>query len=238
VEVGKLLTDTKPRWWPFARGSETTIAAVFILTAGAVALWVHWRHLLTTISAIFLIAVILFLFYFLRDPERQAPAGDGIFVAPADGRVVTVQQTEEPVFLQGPATQISTFMSLLDVHVNRAPMAGEVTFLEYRPGRFLPAYHREASDENESNLLGLAEGETRILIKQVAGILARRIVCWSSVGQRLARGQRFGLIKLGSRVDLFLPPDVEVLVARDDKVRAGETVLARTLSAQLKGDTP
>jgi phosphatidylserine decarboxylase len=102
----------------------------------------------------------------------------------------------------------------------------------------LPAYHREASDENESNLLGLAEGETRILIKQVAGILARRIVCWSSVGQRLARGQRFGLIKLGSRVDLFLPPDVEVLVALDDKVRAGETVLARTLSAQLKGDTP
>jgi phosphatidylserine decarboxylase len=228
--------DTKPRWWPFARGSETTIAVVVILTAGAVVLWVYWRHLLTAVLAIFLIAVLLFFFYFLRDPERQPPAGDGLFVAPADGRVVTVQQTEEPIFLKGPATQISIFMSVLDVHVNRAPMAGEAAFLEYRPGRFLPAYRREASGENESNLLGLVAGEMRILIKQVAGILARRIVCWSSVGQRLARGQRFGLIKLGSRVDLFLPPDVEVLVALGDKVRAGETVLARKSSSQPKGD--
>lgn len=230
----KHLTDTRPRWWPFARGSETTIVIVVTLTVGAVALWVHWRHLLTAILAIFLIAVLLFLFYFLRDPERQPPAGDGLFVAPADGRVVTVQQTEEPIFLQGPAIQISVFMSLLDVHVNRAPMAGEVDFQEYRPGRFLPAYRREASDENESNLLGLVEGETRILVKQVAGILARRIVCWSSVGQQLTRGQRFGLIKLGSRVDLFLPPNVEVLVAPGEKVRAGETVLARAPSTQSK----
>lgn len=232
------MTDTKPRWWPFVRGSETTIAVVVILTAGAVALWIHWRHLLTAILAIFLIAVLLFLLYFLRDPERQTPAGDGLFVSPADGRVVTVQQTEEPIFLQGPATQISIFMSLLDVHINRAPMAGEVAFREYRPGRFLPAYRREASHENESNLLGLVEGETQILIKQVAGILARRIVCWSSVGQQLARGQRFGLIKLGSRVDLSLPSDVEVLVALGDKVRAGETILARAPLTQPKGDTP
>jgi len=232
------LTDTKPCWWPFARGSATTIAVVVILTAGAVALWVHWPHLLTAVLAIFLIVVLLFLFYFLRDPERQVPAGEGLFIAPADGRVVTVRQTEELIFLQGPATQISIFMSVLDVHVNRAPMEGEVAFQEYRPGRFLPAYRHEASDENESNLLGLLEGETRILIKQVAGILARRIVCWSSVGQRLSRGQRFGLIKFGSRVDLFLPPDVEVLVALDEKVRAGETVLARAPSPQPKGDTP
>ena len=230
MEVGRHLTDTKTHWWPFARGSETTIVVIVILTTGAVALWVHWPHLLTAVLAIFLIAVLLFLFYFLRDPERQPPTGDGLFVAPADGRVVTVQQTEEPNFLRGPATQISIFMSILDVHINRAPVSGEVAFREYRPGRFLPAYRREASDENESNLLGLVEGEMRILIKQVAGILARRIVCWPSVGQRLTRGQRFGLIKLGSRVDLFLPPDVEVMVALDDKLRAGETVLARVPS--------
>ena len=231
------MTDTKTRWWPFARGSEVTIAVIVILMAGAIALWVYWRHFLTAALAIFLIAVLLFLVYFLRDPERQPPAGDGLFVAPADGRVVAVQQTEEPIFLQGPATQISIFMSLLDVHVNRAPMSGEVAFQEYRPGRFLPAYRHEASDENESNLLGLVGGETQILIKQVAGILARRIVCWPSIGQRLARGQRFGLIKLGSRVDLFLPPDVEVLVAIGEKVRAGETVLARASSTRLRGDT-
>lgn len=230
------MTDTKPRWWPFARGSETAIAGVVVLTSGAVALWVYWRHPLLSVLAISLIAVLLFLFYFLRDPERQPPAGDGLFVAPADGRVVTVQQTEEPIFLQGPAIQISIFMSLLDVHVNRAPIAGEVAFREYRPGRFLPAYRHEASYENESSLLGLVTGETRILIKQVAGILARRIVCWPSVGQWLTRGQRFGLIKLGSRVDLFLPPDVEVLVALDEKVRAGETILARAPSIPLKGD--
>lgn len=230
------MTDTKPRWWPFARGSETTIAVVVVLTVGAVALWVHWRHPLLSVLAISLIAVLLFLFYFLRDPERQPPAGDGLVVAPADGRVVTVQQTEEPIFLQGPAIQISIFMSLLDVHVNRAPIAGEVAFREYRPGRFLPAYRHQASYENESNLLGLVADETRILIKQVAGILARRIVCWPSVGQWLTRGQRFGLIKLGSRVDLFLPSDVEVLVALDEKVRAGETILARAPSIPLKGD--
>lgn len=237
MEVGKHLTDKKPRWWPFAHGAETTITVVAIPTIGAIALWVYWRHALTAVLAIFLIVVLLFLSYFLRDPERQSPTGDGLFVAPADGRVVTVQQVEEPVFLQGPATQISTFMSVLDVHVNRASMAGEVAFQEHRPGRFLPAYRHEASDENESNLVGLVEGETRILIKQVAGILARRIVCWSSVGQRLTRGQRFGMIKLGSRVDLFLPPDVEVLVAPGDKVRAGETILARAPSTQHKGDT-
>ena len=126
--VGKHLNDTKTRWWPFARGSETTIAVIVILTAGAVALWFHWGHLLTAALAICLIAVLLFLFYFLRDPERRPPAGDGLFVAPADGRVVTVQQTEEPVFLKGPAIQISIFMSVLDVHVNRASIAGEVAF--------------------------------------------------------------------------------------------------------------
>jgi len=219
--------DRKPRWWPFAQGAETTLALVVIPTVGAIVLYVYRPHSLTAILAAFLVVVSLLLFYFFRDPERHPPAADDIFVAPADGQVMTIQRVEEPVFLQGPAMQISIFMSVLNVHVNRAPMAGEVAFRQYRAGRFLPAYRPEASTENESNLLGLIEGETRVLIKQIAGIIARRIVCWPPIGERLARGQRFGLIKFGSRVELFLPPGVEVLVAIGDNVRAGETVLAR-----------
>jgi len=224
----------KPRWWPFAQGAETTLALVTIPTGGVIALWVCWPHPLIAILAALLVVVSSLVFYFFRDPERHPPTGDGLFVAPADGRVMTIRAMEEPIVLQGPAMQISIFMSVLNVHVNRSPMAGEVAFRQYRAGRFLPAYRSEASTENESNLLGLIEGETRVLVKQVAGILARRIVCWPAVGERLARGQRFGLIKFGSRVDLFLPPGVEVLVAVGDKVRAGETILARTRLAHLR----
>jgi phosphatidylserine decarboxylase len=219
--------DRKPRWWPFAPGAWTTLTFVTIPTGGAIALYVYRPHPLIAILAALLVVISLLLLYFFRDPERHPPAGDGLFVAPADGQVMTIRQVEEPIFLQGLAVQISIFMSVLNVHVNRAPIAGEVAFRQYRAGRFLPAYRPEASTENESNLLGLIKGETRVLIKQIAGILARRIVCWSSIGERLARGQRFGLIKFGSRVELFLPPDVEVLVTIGDRVRAGETVLAR-----------
>ncbi|MDY7040550.1 MAG: phosphatidylserine decarboxylase family protein [Chloroflexota bacterium] len=228
------MIDEKRSWWPFARGAGTTLSLVAIPTGIAVVLWVRWPHPLIAVLAAMLVVALLLVFYFFRDPERHPPVGDGLFVAPADGQVMTIRQIEEPIFLQGPATQISIFMSVLNVHVNRSPMAGEVAFQEHRAGRFLPAYRPEASTENESNLLGLVEGETRVLIKQIAGIMARRIVCWPSVGDQLARGQRFGLIKLGSCVELFLPPDAEVLVAVGDRVRAGEDIVARANQAPIK----
>ncbi len=190
-------------------------------------LWMVWRHILTGLFAAFSVAILLFLLFFLRDPQRRIPLYPDLFVAPADGRVVALEPTHEPLFLMGQATRISIFMSLVDVHVNRAPMAGQVAFTRHQAGRFLPAHRRSASEVNESHLLGLEDGEIRIAVKQVAGSFARRIECWVSPGQQLERGQRFGLIKFGSRVDVFLPPHLEVLVGLHQKVRAGETVLAR-----------
>nr|NIO13349.1 hypothetical protein [Xanthomonadales bacterium] len=186
------MAETKSRFWPLAQGSGTAVRTAGVLAAGAAALWVGWRHILTSLFAVLSLAVLLFLLYFLRDPERRTPLGPGLFVAPADGRVVALEETHEPVFLRGRVTRISIFMSLADVHVNRAPMAGQVAFATHRAGGFLPAYHRNAPDHNESHFLGLEDGETRIAVKQVAGAFARRIECWVSPGQRLARGQRFG----------------------------------------------
>lgn len=221
------MVHTKSRFWPFAQGSAAVIGTAAILAVGATALWVTWPHLLVAFFALLFVFILLFLLYFLRDPERQAPPGDNLLVSPADGQVIAIEPVQEPLFLKGPATRISIFMSVTNVHVNRAPLAGTVRFTEHRPGRFLKAYRPEASELNECHFIGLEQGDLRITVKQVAGIMARRIVCWASVGQPLARGQRFGLIKLGSRVDLFLPPHVEVLVKLQQKVRAGETIVAQ-----------
>lgn len=172
------------------------------------------------------LALLGLLAFFFRDPERvpESLAPEAV-LAPADGRVTAIETVAEPRFLQGPARRISIFLSLFDVHVQRSPCAGVVRLLDYRRGGFAPAYSRDA-EQNESNLLGLESAHGRLAVRQVAGILARRIVCWPAVGDTLLSGQRFGLIKFGSRVDLLLPPDAEVLVHVGQRVRAGQTVVA------------
>jgi len=177
-------------------------------------------------------AAILFVVAFFRDPERRAPDGPGLVVAPADGRVVEVTETEEPRFLGRPAHKIGIFMSLASVHVNRSPCAGRVEAVEHRPGRFLDARRPESSAENESNTIAIGDAEgrgTRIVVRQVAGVLARRIVCAAAAGDRLERGQRIGMIKFGSRAEVYVPADsgFEVMVELGRRVRAGETVLGR-----------
>jgi phosphatidylserine decarboxylase len=169
----------------------------------------------------------IFLLNFFRDPRRTAPAEAGVFLSPADGKVIVAEvDVEEPRFLHGRAAKISIFMSPLNVHVNRAPASGEVTAVHYNPGRFLAAFSDKASLDNEQNAIVMRTDDGReIVFIQIAGMVARRIVCSVKPGDRVARGERVGMIKLGSRVDIFVPGRVTLRVRPGDRVTAGETVL-------------
>lgn len=167
-----------------------------------------------------------FFTYFFRDPERRIPAGEGLVVSPADGRVVIAGPADPRWSPPGNWSQVTIFLSPMDVHMNRTPVDGTVTRVEYRAGKFLPAY-KEDANQNELNEIWIDHQGTPVVIRQIVGVLARRIVCRVVEGQTLARGERIGLMKFGSRMDVFLPPEAEVLVHLGDHVVAGETVLAR-----------
>ena len=165
-----------------------------------------------------------FVLYFFRDPERIVPAGEGVVVSPADGKIVEARAVE----LGGrPQWKVSIFLSLLDVHVNRAPVAGTIQELHYQPGRFLVASRPEASVQNEQNTVTIRGERITVTFRQIAGLLARRIVFRKRIGDHVERGERVGLIKFGSRVDLFLPSETELLVSVGDRVRGGSSILAR-----------
>jgi len=166
-----------------------------------------------------------FFAYFFRDPDRTTPSCDGLVVSPADGRVMIAGPADGRWTPPGNWLQITIFLSPMDVHINRIPVAGRVTRIEYRPGKFLPAYKEDAC-ENELNEIWLDHDGRTIVVRQVVGVLARRIVCRISEGQTLARGERIGLMKFGSRMDVFLPTDAELCVEVGRPVVAGETVLA------------
>jgi len=166
-----------------------------------------------------------FMFYFFRDPERQVPSAPGLIVSPADGTVVEIVDEEEPDYIRGPARRISIFLSPFDVHVNRAPAEGDVEYVRYHAGKFLRAFLPEASRENEQAVIGLRSPWGKVTFKQIAGILARRIVCDARQGMPLKRGERFGIIKFGSRMDVFVPLNTAVRVRVRDKVKGGESIL-------------
>lgn len=175
-------------------------------------------------------AAAAYMSVFFRDPVREcdripAPADD--VVAPADGLVVVAGDPEPDVAPPGQWQQVSIFLSPIDVHVNRSPYRGSVTRYDYRPGRFLAAYRDRSSLDNERSEIWLADGDRQIVFRQVVGVLARRIVTRTQVGAQLSTGERMGLMKFGSRMDVFLPQDCTVVAARGDRVRGGETVIAR-----------
>jgi phosphatidylserine decarboxylase len=167
-----------------------------------------------------------FMAFFFRDPERQPPSDPNVIVAPADGRVTRVRQVAEKSN-EVSANVVSIFLSPLDVHINRAPIAGEITNVAYTRGKFLMATNENASLVNEQNALTIKGERVTIVCKQIAGILARRIVCWKQPGERLALGERFGLIKFSSRTDVLLPADVEVVIAEGARVKGGTTIIGR-----------
>jgi phosphatidylserine decarboxylase len=167
----------------------------------------------------------LFLLFFFRDPARSIPEGENIILSAADGKVISIQPFENLEFVEGKGTKVSVFMSVFNVHVNRAPVSAGIKYFKYNPGKFFPAFQDKASSENEQTELGLENDHGRIIVKQIAGIIARRIVCKAKAGDSLRAGQRFGMIQFGSRVDLFLPDKVEIRVKLEQKVKAGETII-------------
>ncbi|MPY89772.1 MAG: phosphatidylserine decarboxylase family protein [Luteitalea sp.] len=171
---------------------------------------------------------------FFRDPERMPPEDPDVVVAPADGRVVVAGVAAPGLAPAGEWQQVSVFLSPLDVHINRVPYGGELVRMVYTPGRFLPAYNAEAASENVRNALWVRRGDRTVVFQQVVGVLARRIVCRVQVGDRLETGQRFGLMKFGSRMDVFLPPSCRLVVQPGDRVRAGESVVGRWASTSVR----
>jgi phosphatidylserine decarboxylase len=211
----------KPRPFPAPIAPEglPLLAAEAAIT-GAVALWSRRAALLPLAATIATAA-------FLRDPARPLPTDPTRVWAAADGQIMRVETLDESRFLQGPALRIVTFLSLLNVHINRAPVAGEVAYRVYVPGRFRPAYEPDCDLRNERQYLGLETAHGPVLLVQIAGILARRIVCHPQPGDHLAAGQRIGLIRFGSRTDVWLPRDrARALVTPGMRVHAGITPLA------------
>lgn len=168
-----------------------------------------------------------FMAFFFRDPRREPPTDTDVVVAPADGLVTRVQAIQESDDHAATATLISIFLSPLDVHINRAPIAGKITSVSYTRGKFLMATDERASLVNEQNALTIQGEKITVVCKQVAGILARRIVCWKEAGERVALGERFGMIKFSSRTDILLPGSVEVLVNKGKRVKGGTTIIGR-----------
>lgn len=177
------------------------------------------------IPALLFLLIAAFMRYFFRDPKRIVPTGNGLIVSAADGRVTRIEDGEA-------SKLVSVFLSPFDVHVNRSPIAGVVNSITYTEGKKVPATSNEASSVNERNALVIEGSDVTVTCTQIAGILARRIVCWPTPGEGLARGQRFGLIKFGSRTDLRMPGNVELEVKVGDRVRGGETIIGRVLSSK------
>ncbi len=177
----------------------------------------------------YLLPVLLFLWvvWFFRSPLRKIPQDAAGILSPADGKVVVIEKVHEPLYFKGPAIQVSVFMSPLNVHLNRYPVSGSLTWKQYFPGRYLVAWHPKSSTENERNCLAMEDAKGRkLMMQQVAGALARRIVCYGDYGMQVNQGEEMGFIKFGSRVDLFLPVDARIQVHIGQKVKAGITRIA------------
>jgi len=202
-----------------AREGWAFIAFLAIVTA--VAGVVHW---LLAILPGLLLALCL---WFFRDPERPVPGSDLDVVSPADGRVMFVREVAEPRFVGGKAIMVSIFLSVFDVHINRMPVGGTIGYKDYISGKFLAAWDETVGEVNERSYLGIDTGQHKVLVSQVAGLIARRILTWPVVGQKLARGERFGLIRFGSCTQIWLPEGSTVLVKPGDRVQGAATLIGR-----------
>ena len=167
------------------------------------------------------VAGLVFSAYFFRDPERKISAEPGQIVAPADGKVLSIDEVQEQEFMGGRCKRISIFLSILDVHINRAPVGGKVEMVRYTPGKFAFANTIDASLNNERNVIGIGGEEIKVLVKQIAGAVARRIVCYCKPAQFVRSGERIGLIRFGSRTELYVPVECEILVSVGQKVKGG-----------------
>jgi len=209
-----------------AREGVLFIVIAWLLALGAIALGVTRHSAVWSAVAILLVVIAVWVVYFFRDPERTGERGNDVAVSPADGLVVMITEVDEPSFLASRALRISIFMNVFDVHVNRYPVSGNVRFLQYNKGKFLHAAHEKASLDNEQMSVGIESGTRRLLVRQIAGLVARRIVSYAKAGDAAVQGERMGIIRFGSRVDVFIPPMSVVRVKVGERTVAGTTVLA------------
>lgn len=209
----------------FAPEGLATIIIAGLFFIAATTSWFFGKNQLLGYLSLACLIVALFMLFFFRDPPRQGNYLPGQVISPADGTVVLIKETDEGFYLKGKALQVSIFLSVFNVHINRIPLSGRVAFKKYCPGKFLPAFNDKASLDNEQMMLGIETPEGNVLMKQIAGILARRVVCYPEVGTMVKTGERMGLIKFGSRVDLLLPPGTGLKVKIGDKVQGGVTVI-------------
>lgn len=215
-----------PEGYPFIIGSLLITVIVLIVFV------ISWKpgnpnlsSILLFVGCFFLSCITCFMFYFFRDPDRIIPEGKNIFVSPADGKIILIRDVFESGHLKTDTKQISIFMSPFNVHVNRAPCDGRVLTVQHTPGLFLAAYKEDAPIRNENIAMVLEGGLGKVLVRQVAGFIARRAVCRVTPGEHLLRGERYGMIKFSSRLDVYLPKDTKIRIKAGDKVLAGETVL-------------
>ena len=197
--------------WPFIIPLAVVTALLFLL---------GWKN-----TGYVALALTLFVLFFFRDPERTVPQGEGLVVSPADGRVIVVKDIFEPDYLKQDVKQISIFLSVFNVHVNRSPIAGTVETVKYNPGKFHVASVDKASLDNEQTGMVISNGKHKILVKQIAGLIARRIVCYTKPGDQIRLGERYGLIRFGSRVDIFLPRNADLKVKVGDRVKGSRDVI-------------
>lgn len=211
-------------------GYDVFFSILAIVIVGSLLSWlfVEAKPLKFSLIGIFL-ALFLFTLNFFRDPHRVTPQGDNLIIAPADGKVVLIKELREDEYLKADAVQVSIFMSPLDVHVNRYPINGSVGYFKHIPGKYLVAMEEKSSEANERTHIGVDNGKMKVLFKQIAGFVARRIEAPISVGDEAVAGERFGMIKFGSRVDVIMPKGVELRVKLGERTVAGETVIAVVL---------
>ena len=194
---------------------------IFILIAFIVA------YIFNPIYAVIPAVLAIYLAYFFRNPKRITPPDDSLLYSPADGTVMAVEDFYDDEYLDEDAIKVTIFLSVFNVHVNRSPMRGQIKYQRYTCGGFVPAYKKAASFENERHAIGLENDKSRILVIQIAGLLARRIVSWTTLGHNLEQGQCYGMIKFGSSTELVMPKSVDILVKKGDKVKGGITVIGR-----------
>ncbi len=208
-------------------GYDVVITVLLVVVAGVVASWYSLDFAPAKYGIIVLLLLLLvFTLNFFRDPERNIPSGENLVLSPADGTVVVVKEIHEGEYLQTDAVQVSVFMSPLNVHVNRYPINGTVGYFKHIPGEYLVAYEDKSSLRNERTHIGIENSKMKVFFKQIAGFVARRIVAPIDVGMKAVAGERFGMIKFGSRVDIFVPKGFEIKVRVGDKAVAGETIVA------------
>lgn len=210
----------------FAREGLIFIVIAALIAAATYALALHQRSWPFWLLAFVFTVLAIWVAYFFRDPERTGERGDRIVIAPADGKVVLDTIVEEPAFMGGRSRRVSIFMNVFNVHVNRYPVSGTIRYLHYNPGKFLNAAAEKSSLENEQMSVGIQTPHGRVLVRQIAGLIARRIVTYGKEGEQVQQGRRMGLIRFGSRLDVFLPVDAIVRVNIGDLTVAGTSVIA------------